>query len=175
LFPIFADVSRTRNGGEAWPFVPSEAGQRFGPAPHLGRNVMTNRTLIAGITAFAVASAFGPAVQAKSMSAASFMKAVNTNADKTISKDELDAYAKKRFAALETDNDKTLNDKELKGRLSAAGMTMADTDKDKTVDEAEFVAYAETLFDAANAKGDKTLSVKELETPAGKKLMTLLK
>ena len=55
------------------------------------------------------------------MSAETFMKKVNTNADKTISLDELDTYAKKRFAELETDKDKTLDQKELKDRLSEAG------------------------------------------------------
>ena len=75
---------------------------------------------------------------------------------------------------IEADHDKTLDDKELKGRLGAAGMEAADTDKDKTVDEGEFVAYAGKLFDAANQNSDKTLSVKELEAPAGKTLIMLL-
>ena len=46
--------------------------------------------------------------------------------------------AKKTFERIETDKDKTLDQKELKGRLTAAGLASADTDKDKTVDEAEF-------------------------------------
>lgn len=111
---------------------------------------------------------------AAAMTAAEFMKAANTNGDSTLSKDEVDAYARKRFAALETDKDKTLDQKELKGRLSEAGMTAADPDKDKTVDEAEFVGYADTLFAEANKKGDKTLSVEELGSPAGEKLIALL-
>ena len=136
---------------------------------------MGNRLIAAGLVALAIAG-FGSAGRAvaKEMSAAEFMAAVNTNKDNTLSKDEVSTYAKKKFAAIESDHDKTLDDKELKDRMSASGMSAADTDKDKTVDEAEFVAYAGKLFDEANAKGDKTLSVKELDTPAGQKLRMLL-
>ena len=137
---------------------------------------MSNRHLVAGLAALSLAVATG--AQARStggeLSPKAFMKAVNGDADKTISKDELDAYAKKRFADLERDNDKTLDDKELKGRLSAAGMSAADPDKDRSVDEAEFVGYADKLFDEANGKHDTTLSLKELQSPAGLKLIKLL-
>ena len=102
------------------------------------------------------------------------LAAANTNKDSTLSKDEVAAYAKKTFAAIEADHDKTLDEKELTNRMTAAGMAAADTDKDKTVDESEFVAYAGKLFDEANADKDKTLSVKELESPAGAKLRMLL-
>ena len=134
---------------------------------------MVHRRLVAAAAAFGLV-AFASSTPATAMGAKAFMKAVNGDADKTISKAELDAYAKQRFAALEADNDKTLDQKELKGRLSAAGMAMADTDKDKTVDEAEFTGYADKLFDEANKKGDVTLSVEELASPAGKKLIQLL-
>ena len=139
---------------------------------------MSNRLLVVGLATLALATTAGAPARAASpngdMSPKAFMTAVNGDADKTISKDELDAYAKKRFAALESDNDKTLDEKELKGRLSAAGMTMADTDKDKSVDESEFVGYAGKLFDEANKKGDKTLSLRELGSSAGKSLIKLL-
>lgn len=108
------------------------------------------------------------------MSAKKVMQALSGDADKTISKDELDAYAKKRFGELEADKDKTLDDKEPNGRLSKAGMTMSDPDKDKAVDEAEFVGFADKLLDAANAKGDETRSKKVLKSAAGKKLIELL-
>ena len=112
--------------------------------------------------------------QAATIGAKAFLHAVNTDADKTISKDELDAYARKKFAEIEKDNDKTLDAKELKGRLSARGMASVDTDNDKTVDEQEFVGYADKLFEEANTKGQKTLSLRELESSAGKKLIKLL-
>ncbi len=140
----------------------------------------TRSLLVAGAVALMLGG-FGTAARAEGMSAEAFLKKVNTNADKTLSLDELNLYAKKRFAELETDKDKTLDQKELKGRLSEAGMTSADTDKDKSVDEAEFVTYAHKLFDEANVHhkaGETkhpTLSERELETPAGQKLITLLR
>lgn len=141
-----------------------------------GLPVMSHRIVLASLAALSLFS--GTPARAASpggdMSPKAFMAAVNSNTDETISKDELDAYAKKRFAGLESDNDKSLDEKELKGRLSAAGMTVADTDKDKSVDESEFVGYADKLFDEANSKGDETLSLRELRSPAGKKLIGLL-
>ena len=135
--------------------------------------------LAAGVAALVLCGLAGPS-RAEGMSASAFLKKVDTDADKTISMEELDAYAKKRFAELETDTDKVLDQKELKGRLSEAGMAMADPDKDKTVDETEFVGYANKLFGEADVtkKPDAahpSLSEKELETPAGKKLIMLLR
>lgn len=136
---------------------------------------MSNRLVAAGMVAlFLGGSALLAPASAKEMSAAEFVAAANTNKDNTLSKDEVSAFAKKKFAEIESDHDKTLDEKELKDRMNAAGMTAADTDKDKTVDEAEFVGYAGKLFDEANTKGTKTLSAKELETPAGEKLRMLL-
>ena len=142
--------------------------------------IATRSLLSFGAAALLACSLVAPA-HAEGMSAKAFMKKVNADSDKTISMDELDAYAKKRFAELETDKDKTLDQKELKGRLSEAGMTMADTDKDKSVDETEFVTYANTLFGEANlhkkaGEADHpTLSQAELATPAGKKLIMMLR
>ena len=132
---------------------------------------MTNRLLAAGVVAFGALGMVAPAL-AKEMSAAEFLAAANTDKDQTLSMDEVEAYAKKKFAEIDSDGDKTLDAKELGDRVDAAGLAAADTDKDKTVDEAEFVAYAGKLFDEANA--DKTLSARELETPAGRKLRMLL-
>ena len=142
--------------------------------------VATRSLLSFGAAALMACSLAAPA-RAEGMSARAFMKKVNTNADKTISMDELDVYAKKRFAELETDKDKTLDQKELKGRLSEAGMMTADTDKDKSIDETEFVNYANTLFTEANVhkkageSDHPTLSEAELATPSGKKLIKMLR
>lgn len=138
-----------------------------------------SRSLLTASIAALMLGGLAATAEAEMPSASSFLNAVNANNDKTLSKEEIDTYAKKRFAELEADKDKTLDQKELKGRLSEAGMTMADTDKDKTVDESEFVAYADKLFDEANIHkkaGDKpTLSEEELGTPAGQQLITLLR
>ena len=85
---------------------------------------MSIRLSVVGLSTLVLLS-LGASANAEAMSAAAFMKAVNTNADKTISKAELDTYARRASPALDTDNDKTLNDNELKGRLSSAGMAMA--------------------------------------------------
>ena len=135
--------------------------------------------LAAGIAALMLGGLASTA-RAEMPSASSFLNAVNANNDKTISKQELDTYAKKRFADLEADKDRTLDQKELKGRLSDAGMAMADTDKDKTIDESEFVSYADKLFDEANVtkkpgNDHPTLTEKELGNPAGQKLIMLLR
>ena len=139
-------------------------------------SIQSPRLTAAGVAALAGLALGGLAGQAcaKEPSAAAFMAAANTNKDSTLSKDEVSAYARKTFAKIEADHDKTLDEKELMNRMTAAGMAAADTDKDKTVDESEFVAYAGKLFDEANADSDKTLSVKELESPAGQKLRMLL-
>ena len=138
------------------------------------------RFLLAGGACALMLASLGGIARADASGVEAFMKKVNSNADKTISMEELDTYARKRFAELETDKDKTLDQKELKGRLSEAGMATADVDKDKTVDESEFVGYAQQLFKDANisrkaGNDHPTLSEKELETPAGQKLIMMLR
>ena len=133
---------------------------------------MINRLLAAGVVAFGALGMVAPAL-AKEMSAAEFL-AANADKDQTLSMDEVEAYAKKKFAEIDSDGDKTLDAKELADRVDATGLAAADTDKDKTVDETEFVGYAQKLFKAANTNADKTLSARELETPAGRKLRMLL-
>jgi Ca2+-binding EF-hand superfamily protein len=115
----------------------------------------------------------GPLAYAQ-MSPRAFLAAVDKDNDGTVTLDEVKAYAAEKFAALEKDKDGTLDKKELKGRLSAAGMKDADPDSDKTVDQNEFMAYVEKLFKEAN-DNDATLDAKELASPAGKKLLKLLK
>ena len=134
---------------------------------------MINRILLAGGVIFALGGLAAP-VLAKEMTAAEFLAAVATNGDHTLSKDEVEAYARKRIAEIESDKDKTLDATELKGRLNATNLALADTDKDKTVDEAEFVSYADRLFEDANRKGKNSLSADELKTPAGQKLIDAL-
>jgi Ca2+-binding EF-hand superfamily protein len=126
---------------------------------------------LAGVAAVAL---LGPASAVLAQTPSAFLKAVDTDNDGTVTLDEVKAYAAKRFDTLEKDKDGTLDMKELKGRLSAAGFKAANTDADKTIDKTEFLAYVETLFKDAN-DGDATLDAKELKTPAGEKLVKLLK
>ena len=78
------------------------------------------------------------------------------------------------FGKLDTDNDGTLSDKELRGRLSRKDFTAADPDQDKTLTKDEYLAVVEQRFKAADKDNDGTLSPSELHTPAGKALGRLL-
>jgi Ca2+-binding EF-hand superfamily protein len=133
---------------------------------------MSKRILVAGFTAFALFSTFN--VPAALAGPKAFLTAVDKDNDGTVSLHEVKTYAAARFQALETDKDGTLDAKELKGRLSARGFKAANADPDKTIDQGEFLAYVEKLFKEAN-DNDDTLDAKELRTPAGRKLIKLLK
>jgi Ca2+-binding EF-hand superfamily protein len=131
---------------------------------------MTNKILAAGFVALGLLFGINAASAAN---VKTFLAAVDTDHDGTVTLDEVKTYAAARFKALETDKDGTLDAKELKGRLSATGFKKANADADKTIDENEFVAYVEKLFKEAN-DGDDTLDAKELRSPAGRKLVKLL-
>lgn len=129
--------------------------------------------LIAGFLTFASVSF------AQSMSAADFIKEVNTNNDQTISLKELDTFAMKKFGELNKTGDKTLSMDELNGRISKTDFDAANTGIKKSsnhpsLSKAEFSAYADKLFKEANTKGTNSLSADELNTPAGQKLIMLL-
>lgn len=104
----------------------------------------------------------------------SFLAAVDTDHDETVTLDEIKTYAIARFQAMETDKDGTLDALELKGRLSATGFKQAGAGADITIDQAGFLAYVEKLFKEAN-DSDGTLDAKELRSPAGRKLVRLLR
>lgn len=140
---------------------------------------MRSRTYIAVV---ALLAATGTAALAESP--AEFLKAVNTNHDRTLSLPEIQAYALKRFAALDTHKDGTLSKVELGDRISDDDFKIADTKHDArplTLSKAEFSIYVSKLFAEANKNVkpghtdvDGTLSAAELATPAGKKLIKLL-
>ena len=132
---------------------------------------MMTRSLVAGVLALGLISSAG--IAHAEMTPVAFLKAVDKDNDGTVTLDEVKAFATLRFKALETDKDGTLDEKELKGRLGTTGFASVNMDADKTVDQPEFLAYVEKLFKEANDK-DPHLDAKELETPAGKKLITLL-
>jgi Ca2+-binding EF-hand superfamily protein len=89
--------------------------------------------------------------------------------------DEAKAAASRLFAKIDPDKDGTLDQKELRGRMTAKELQAADPDKDETLDKAEFLAAVEKRFNAANPDGDGTIDCKELRGAAGKALMKLLK
>ncbi|MGU3540868.1 EF-hand domain-containing protein [Methylobacterium sp. A54F] len=116
-----------------------------------------------------------PAAIAKPMSGAAAVKMIDTDNDNTVDMKEVEAVASATFDRLEKDADGTLDTRELKGRLSKAGLKQADPDSDGTIDKKEYLAAVAARFKAADPDGDGTLDAKELKSPAGKALLALIK
>jgi hypothetical protein len=112
-----------------------------------------------------------------SPSAADFLKLVASRDSKTISLQEVDAFATKKFGELKKQGEQSLSMADLRGRISQADFDAANTTRGNavpTLSQAEFLAYVDRLFKEANTVGEKTLSETELKTPAGEKLILLL-
>lgn len=107
--------------------------------------------------------------------AAPGVSAFDPDKDGTIDLKEAQAAASTLFDKLESDNDKTVDTKELKGRVSKKALKAADPDSDGTLDKTEFLALVEARFKAADPDNDGTLDAKELKTKNGKALLQLLK
>jgi Ca2+-binding EF-hand superfamily protein len=102
------------------------------------------------------------------------LKALDPDNDGTVSLSEAQAGATKIFAKLNSDNDGTLDAKELSGRLDATGIKAADPDNDGTLDAKEYAAIVAEKFKAADPDNDGTLDKKELKSPAGQELLKLI-
>jgi Ca2+-binding EF-hand superfamily protein len=102
------------------------------------------------------------------------LKALDPDNDGTIDLAEAQAGGEKIFAKINPDNDGTVDEKELSGRLDAAGLKAADPDNDGTLDVKEYAAVVEKKFKAANPDNDGTIDKKELESPAGQDLLKLI-
>jgi len=85
------------------------------------------------------------------------------------------AWSASFLAQLDPDKDGTLDARELRGRMSKSEFAAANPDNDGTLDRAEYLAVVETRFRAANPDNDGTIDAREFATPAGKKLLKLLK
>jgi hypothetical protein len=103
------------------------------------------------------------------------VKTFDTDNDETLDLQEVKKAAAAEFAKLDRDHEGTLDAHELRGRLSAKDLKAADPDHDGTLTMDEYLAIVAQRFDAANADHDGTLDVKELATPAGRKLLLLLR
>jgi hypothetical protein len=79
------------------------------------------------------------------------------------------------FHKLNTDHDRTLDLKELRGRVTKAEFDAADGDYDGTLDKAEYRALAQSRSNAANPDNDGTANGKEIESEASQRLVQLLK
>jgi Ca2+-binding EF-hand superfamily protein len=119
--------------------------------------------------ALAVSTLTAPSAMAKPVSGASAVKMIDTDMK------EVEAVASATFDRLEKDADGTLDTRELKGRLNAAGVKRADPDSDGTLDKKEYLAAVAERFKMADPDGDGTLDAKELNSKAGKALLALIK
>ena len=102
---------------------------------------------------------------------------IDPDADGSMTLDEAKKQAGLVFDRLNKDagKDKTLDKKELSGRLSAKELKAGDPDNDKTIDKTEYLAIVEARFKAANPDQDATIECKELSSKAGQALLRLLK
>ncbi|WP_442754015.1 EF-hand domain-containing protein [Methylocystis sp. JAN1] len=127
-----------------------------------------NKMFFAALCAAALMAApVSPALAKK----ASPVAALDTDNDSTVDLNEIKKSAEELFAKLEKDNDGTLEPKELHGRLSKKEFKAADPDNDGTLDKNEFLAVVESLFKSADTDNDGTLDDKELAAKQGKALL----
>jgi Ca2+-binding EF-hand superfamily protein len=102
------------------------------------------------------------------------MQAIDADKDGTISLDEAKKAAVKKFTALDSDHEGTLDVRELMGTLSPEAAKQADRDSDGTLSQAEFLAVVEARLKEADTNHDGTLDPQELRTPKGQALLRLL-
>jgi Ca2+-binding EF-hand superfamily protein len=107
--------------------------------------------------------------------AASALSTLDADKDGTVDLAEAKAAAGALFDKLDKDGDRTLDRKELHGRIPDKDWASADPDNDKTISKDEYLAYVEVAFKRADADNDGTLDAKELQSIAGRALLRLLK
>jgi len=105
---------------------------------------------------------------------AGLMATLDPDGDGTVDLAEAKAAGATVFEKLNTDDDKTLDAKELGDRVDADELKAADPDGDGTLDEAEYMALVEKRFKAADPDNDGTLDKAELKSAAGQKLLALI-
>lgn len=132
-------------------------------------------TAALAVAAFLTSTLLAPQAWARASGTDKTMKMVDTDHDGTIDLNEAKAAAGATFDKLDTDKDGTVDTKELKGRLSRADLKAADTNMDGKLSKEEFLANVNGRFNLSDPDNDGKLDAKELRSPAGKKLMQLLK
>jgi len=116
--------------------------------------------------AMAIAAAFVTGSLPSQALAASVLKAVDTDNDGTVDRNEARAAASALFDRLDRDHDGTLDRRELRGRVSAKELAEADTDHDGTLTKEEYLELVAKRFTAADRDNDGTLDAKELKSIA---------
>ena len=100
--------------------------------------------------------------------------ALDKDNDKTLDWAEVQAGASARFDKLNKDNDGTLDAKEVQGIIGKSTFKAADPDNDGTLSKTEYLDLVKKLFKKADADNDGTLDAKELSSKAGHSLKLLI-
>jgi Ca2+-binding EF-hand superfamily protein len=135
---------------------------------------MTSRRSVLLTLAVATLSVGSRPVFAGSRKPAPIQK-FDTDNDGTLDLAEVKKAASALFSKLDRDHDRTLDKRELAGRLTARELAAADPDHDGTLTLDEYLAVVEQRFNAANPDKDGTLDARELNTAAGRALLRLLR
>ena len=98
------------------------------------------------------------------------LEAVDTDKDGQITRDEIDAMAKKNFAEADTNGDGFLSEEEIsehrqmkREARKAERYARMDTDKDGKLSEAEFAVRGQTMFERLDSDGDGVATNAEIE------------
>ena len=96
--------------------------------------------------------------------------------DGTLTLQQATKAAQQHFGALDTDNDGTVDEKELvPAGVSTGDFTAVDPDKDKKIQKEEYLNLVKQKFNSADANHNKKLTKEELNSQSGQALMRLLK
>jgi Ca2+-binding EF-hand superfamily protein len=138
-------------------------------------NVLPGAAFLAVLTAIHS----GPGFAQKSTGlSARVIKEVDSDNDDTITLEEADQAASKRFDRLDTDHDGTLTLDEFQGsqavKPAKAEFEGMDKDHDGTVSKDEYLSEIARLFKKVDTNGDDKIDAKELRSPMGRVLQILL-
>lgn len=97
------------------------------------------------------------------------------NGDGLLDAAEVRKAAAALFAQLDRDSDGVVNKRELAGRWSAKKLATADIDHDGRLTAYEYLMFVEQHFNKADSDNDGKLTDADLKTPAGKKLLHMMR
>jgi Ca2+-binding EF-hand superfamily protein len=136
--------------------------------------MINRRFLVSELIACGLAAAIFPIASGSESFAAAALAALDKDNDGTLDLAEVKDAAASMFDQLEKDSDATLDSKEIGVRIGKKEFKGADPDDDGTLTKDEYLGLVEKLFDAADPDKDGTLTAKELKSKAGRALLRLI-